>query len=85
MSSGAPLAYVEPVDEDMDDGYVSPTFDLPPADPDEDYEADYYVPPSKRARRDDGPSRKKDKSALASDNSLAADEELALKLLSGGA
>lgn len=79
---GAPVAYLEPMDQD--DGYVSPTFELPDADSED--EADHFVPPAKRARRGDG-RKQRDEShmRMGEDNSLAAEEALALKLLSGTA
>lgn len=62
---------------DDDEGYVSPVFDLPPLGSDE--EADEFPRPTKRQKKADWTSLRPDQS-----RSLAADEELALRLLSGG-
>lgn len=67
-------AYIAPMDEEEDDGYVSPEFDIPDVDSDED--EDGAPPPPKRARANTVRAK--------ATHSVEDDEELALQLLRGG-
>ncbi|KAF8323898.1 DEAD-domain-containing protein [Clavulina sp. PMI_390] len=92
-STSGPVAQLASVDDELDDGYVSPDFDLPPLGSDE--ERDYFhdplpAPAAKRQKKNS--DRKRGRGGRDDDDdgmdldssrtrSLAADEELALKLL----
>ncbi|KDQ09527.1 hypothetical protein BOTBODRAFT_36933 [Botryobasidium botryosum FD-172 SS1] len=72
-------------EQDEDDGYVTPDFDLPPASDEGEDGIDVYVPPSKRSRNSkhhEGKKEKDRKSRL--DRTLQDEEALALQMLRGG-
>ncbi|KDQ56841.1 hypothetical protein JAAARDRAFT_131946 [Jaapia argillacea MUCL 33604] len=68
-------ATVEPVDDD--DGYVSPEFDIPSGDDDDDG-LEFVPPPAKRSRKTDGRSERTERQQW---DTLEDDEQLALRLL----
>jgi len=71
--SGGPVAYLAPREDD-DDGYMSPHFDLSSVASDDEQ----FQKPSKRRRRAGTTAP-----GSNAGHSLAADEELVLRLLSG--
>lgn len=68
------VAVVAPVSENEDDGYVSPDFDLPSGDEEEEFYT--APPPSKRAKTSNGTVN-----ARSGGHTIEDDEELALQLL----